>query len=108
MHLLYVVATYLVFAVLFPVLCLHRKTRHGLLQRLGFYRPGEVPQGGGPRIWLHGASAGDLLALSPMMGLLREHFPDCRILCSTITNTGHLMARERLASSIDGVVYAPY
>jgi hypothetical protein len=50
----------------------------------------------------------NLLALSPMFGPLRERFPGCRILLSTTTNTGYLMARDRLAKQIDGVVYAPY
>lgn len=108
MRLLYVLASYVLFAVLFPVLSVYRKTRHGLGQRLGFYAPGTVPEGSGPLLWLHGASAGDLLALSPMFGPLRERFPGCRILLSTTTNTGYLMARDRLAKQIDGVVYAPY
>ncbi len=108
MRLLYVLASYVLFAALFPVLSVYRKTRHGLLQRLGFYTPGTLPAGSGPMLWLHGASAGDLLALSPMFGHLRERFPGCRILLSTTTNTGYLMARDRLAKQIDGVVYAPY
>lgn len=108
MRLLYVLASYVLFAVLFPVLSVYRKTRHGLGQRLGFYAPGTLPEGSGPLLWLHGASAGDLLALSPMFGPLRERFPGCRILLSTTTNTGYLMARDRLAKQIDGVVYAPY
>jgi len=108
MRLLYVLASYVLFAVLFPVLSVYRKTRHGLRQRLGFYGPGTLPAGSGPMLWLHGASAGDLLALSPMFGPLRERFPGCRILLSTTTNTGYLMARDRLAKQIDGVVYAPY
>jgi 3-deoxy-D-manno-octulosonic-acid transferase len=108
MRLLYVFATYLVFAVLFPVLSLHRKTRHGLLQRLGFQLEGVVPRGPGPVLWLHGASAGDLLALSPMFGPLRERFPGCRIVLSTVTNSGYQMGRERLGKQVDAVVYAPY
>jgi 3-deoxy-D-manno-octulosonic-acid transferase len=108
MRLLYILASYALFAVLFPVLSVYRKTRHGLLQRLGFYAPGMLPSGAGTLLWLHGASAGDLLALSPMFGPLRERFPGCRILLSTTTNTGYLMAKERLAKQIDGVVYAPY
>lgn len=108
MRLLYVLASYVLFAALFPVLSVYRKTRHGLLQRLGFYAPGALPAGSGPMLWLHGASAGDLLALSPMFGPLRERFPGCRILLSTTTNTGYLMAKDRLAKQIDGVVYAPY
>lgn len=108
MRLLYVLASYALFAALFPVLSVYRKTRHGLLQRLGFYAPGTLPTGSGLMLWLHGASAGDLLALSPMFGPLRERFPGCRILLSTTTNSGYLMARDRLAKQIDGVVYAPY
>lgn len=108
MHLVYVLASYVLFVCLFPVLALHRKTRHGLLQRLGFYPKGTLPQGPGPLIWLHGASAGDLLALSPMLPLLRSRVPGCRILLSTTTNSGYMMARERLAKQIDAAIYAPY
>jgi 3-deoxy-D-manno-octulosonic-acid transferase len=108
MRLLYVLASDVLFAVLFPVLSVYRKTRGGLMQRFGIYAPGTLPSGAGPMLWLHGASAGDLLALSPMFGLLRERFPGCRILLSTTTNSGYLMARERLAKQIDGVVYAPW
>jgi 3-deoxy-D-manno-octulosonic-acid transferase len=108
MRLLYVLATWLAFAVLFPVLALMKKTRDGVGQRLGFYPPGLVPPGPGPRLWLHGASAGDLLALAPMIDRLRARFPGAKVIVSTITNTGHLMARERLANKIDAVVYAPW
>ncbi len=107
-RLLYVLLSYVVFALALPVLCLHRKTRDGLRQRMGFYLPGDLPVDGAPRIWLHGASAGDLLALSPMIDRLRARFPDARIILSTITNTGYLMAKERLARKIDTVIYAPW
>jgi 3-deoxy-D-manno-octulosonic-acid transferase len=105
---LYVLVSYVLFALLLPVLCVHRKTRNGLLQRLGFYPEGAIPMAGGPRVWLHGASAGDLLALSPMIGQLRRRFPGCRVILSTTTNTGYMMASERLAGQIDAVVYAPW
>ena len=108
MRAIYVLLSYVVFALALPVLCLHRKTRDGLRQRLGFFRPGDLPSGGAPRIWLHGASAGDLLALAPMIDRLRVRFPGARIILSTITNTGYLMARERLAGRIDAVIYAPW
>ncbi len=108
MRLLYIVVSYLLFWVLFPLLSFHRKTRDGLAQRLGFYAPGLFPQDGRPRIWLHGASAGDLLALSPMIDRVRERYPGARIILSTMTNTGHMMARERLAKKIDAIVYSPY
>ncbi len=108
MRLLYVIASWLAFWLVVPVLSVFQKTRGGLKQRLGFYSPGLLPSGPGPRIWLHGASAGDLLALSPMLARLRARFPQAKIILSTITNTGYLMARERLAKQIDAVVYAPW
>ena len=98
MRFLYVLASYLLFWVLFPVLSFHRKTRDGLAQRLGFYAPGLLPADGRPRIWLHGASAGDLLALSPMIDRLRERYPKARIVLSTTTNTGQGTNSGRIAS----------
>jgi 3-deoxy-D-manno-octulosonic-acid transferase len=91
-----------------PVLLLARKTRRGLLERFGFYRSEAVPRGGWPRVWLHGASAGDLQALSPMIGRFRERFPDARIFLTTMTDTGRAMAEQRLSAQVDGVLYAPW
>jgi 3-deoxy-D-manno-octulosonic-acid transferase len=108
MRVLYVLATWVLFPLMWPVLSLLKKTRDGFWQRLGYYPPGLVPEGGHPRLWLHGASAGDLLSLSPMIERLRRRFPQARILLSTITDTGHLMATQRLGGSIDAVVYAPW
>lgn len=108
MRLLYVIATWLVFPALFPVLALMKKTRDGFWQRFGFYPRGLLPGPGSPRIWLHGASAGDLLALSPMIDRLRARFPEAKVIVSTMTNTGHLMAIERLKRNIDAVIYAPW
>lgn len=108
MHALYVVASWALFALLLPLLALHRKTRHGFWQRLGFYPKGAIPDRAGPRLWLHGASAGDLLSLSPMIPELRARIPGCVVLCTTTTNTGYLMANGRLKGQFDGVFYAPW
>src|SRR5215472_709576 len=107
MRILYIAASYVLFVVALPLLLLHRKTRSGLRQRVGFY-PARLPGKGGLRFWLHGASAGDLLALSPMIRLLRTRFPKCQVILSTITNTGYMMESERLITQIDAVLYAPY
>lgn len=107
MRALYWIASYLVFWALLPGLLLSRKTRGGFLQRLGLYPRGALPVSGGRRVWFHGASAGDLLALSPMARLLRERFPDAKLVFSTITNTGYLMGHERLRGDVDAIVYAP-
>jgi 3-deoxy-D-manno-octulosonic-acid transferase len=105
---LYVVLSTLAFLLLSPVLLLARKTRHGFLERFGVHHPGTLAEGGWPRVWLHGASAGDLQALAPMIGRFRERFPEVRILLSTITDTGRAMAEQRLRDQVDGLVYAPW
>jgi 3-deoxy-D-manno-octulosonic-acid transferase len=104
----YVLLSSLAFVLLSPLLLLARKTRGGFRQRFGFYRPTEVPTGGWPRVWLHGASAGDLQALAPMIGRFRERFPDARIFLTTITDTGRAMATQRLLSQVDAVLFAPW
>lgn len=108
MRALYVIATWLVFGALFPVLALMKKTRDGFWQRFGFYPEGLLPPPGAPRIWLHGASAGDLLALEPMIVRLRARFPGAKVIVSTMTNTGHLIAQQKLQKVIDAAIYAPW
>jgi 3-deoxy-D-manno-octulosonic-acid transferase len=93
--------------VTLPVLLTHRKLRHGIPFRLGLYRRGFDRGRGSPRIWLHGASAGDLLSLQPMMRELKRRLPGSCIIVTTITNSGLEMARKKLAEA-DVVVYAPY
>ncbi len=105
---LYVLLSTLLFLLLAPVLLVARKTRAGLLERFGFYRPESLLAGGWPRVWLHGASAGDLQALAPMIGRFRERFPDARIVLTTMTDTGRAMAEQRLRSQVDAVLYAPW
>ena len=90
-----------------PVLLTHHKLRHGVPFRLGLYRRGFDRGRGSPRIWLHGASAGDLLSLQPMMRELKRRLPGSCIIVTTMTNSGLEMARKKLAEA-DVVVYAPY
>jgi 3-deoxy-D-manno-octulosonic-acid transferase len=106
-HLLYAIVSYLLVAALLPVLLVHPKLRHGIRERLGLYRRSEDMGRGAPRIWLHGASAGDLLSLQPMMKELKARAPGCCIVVTTITNSGLDMARAKLREA-DVVLYAPY
>jgi 3-deoxy-D-manno-octulosonic-acid transferase len=106
-HLLYAIASYLLFLLTLPVLLTHPKLRHGIPFRLGLYRRSFARGHGSPRILLHGASAGDLLSLQPMMKELKARLPGCCIIVSTITNSGLAMARKKLAEA-DVIVYAPY
>ena len=107
MHILYALASYVLFLALLPVLLFHPKIRHGIPFRLGFYRRSFSTGQGTPRIWLHGASSGDLLSLQPMMKELKRRLPGCCIVVTTITNSGLAMARKKLVEA-DVVLYAPY
>lgn len=106
MPLLYALISYVAFALLWPFLLIHRKTRPGQLQRLGFY-PRRQPPAGRPRIWLHGASAGDLLALKPMVAELKRRLPGCSITMSALTNSGFQIASERIPEA-DEAIYVPW
>lgn len=108
MHVLYALASYVAFAALLPVLLFHPKLRRGIRQRLGLYESPPPPAPPGVRrVWFHGASAGDLLSLQPIMKELRARLPDCSIVVTTITNSGIEMAKLRLKDA-DLVLYAPY
>jgi 3-deoxy-D-manno-octulosonic-acid transferase len=107
MPLLYSVAIVIVVALLFPFLALYSKTRSGTARRFGFYAKGAFAKLGRPRFWLHGASAGDLLSLSPMVRELKARFPGCGVVMSTLTNSGYLMGKERI-KDVDAITFAPW
>jgi 3-deoxy-D-manno-octulosonic-acid transferase len=88
----------------------HPKLRRGLGPRLGLYPKDSFPiqPGKGPRIWLHGASAGDLLALLPIMLELRKRAPEASLIVSTMTNSGFAILEDRIRPHVDGITYVPY
>lgn len=107
MPLVYSIAITLLFLVLFPVLLVHPKVRSGLRLRLGLYPPDFLADASGPRIWLHGASAGDLLALLPIYRELRRRRPDATFIVSTMTNSGEAIARTRFADAA-AITFIPW
>ncbi len=100
---------YLVFWLLLPFLLLHPRVRQGIRSRLGLYGglPALPP---GPRVWLHGASAGDVLGLVPIVRELKALRPDARVIVSAITDSGASMARQRLVPQglAELVTFLPY
>jgi len=66
----------------------------GLEARLGRLAPGErATASAAPAIWIHAASVGELLAVRPLIGQLRERFPERLYVVSTLTETGLALAR---------------
>jgi 3-deoxy-D-manno-octulosonic-acid transferase len=87
-----------------------QKYRHGLMERLG-----RVParlgcwargaEGEKPAIWLHAVSVGEVLAVSRLVEELDRAFPGHRLMISTTTQTGQLLAHERFG--VGRVFYCP-
>lgn len=100
---------YLLFWLLSPFLLLHPRVRQGIRLRLGLYDGVAMPPPG-PRVWLHGASAGDVLGLVPIVRELKALRPEVRVIISSITDSGASMARQRLVAHglADVVTFLPY
>ncbi|MCF8146242.1 MAG: 3-deoxy-D-manno-octulosonic acid transferase [Deltaproteobacteria bacterium] len=79
----------------------HFKERLGLLSRQAHPGPG-----GGPTIWIHAVSLGEVTVAESIIGALREIMPECAIIISTTTEHGRALAEERFKIDIP-VVYAP-
>lgn len=71
------------------------KYREGLSERLGFVPGRLLGNQGGPVVWVHAVSVGELLAAARMIEELKKRLPDRRIVVSTTTRTGQALARQR-------------
>ncbi|MCI5066168.1 hypothetical protein MRY87_10625 [bacterium] len=74
------------FVLLFPALfCLwlHPRGRRRLRERLGGW---DLPEAS--YLWVHGASAGELKGLLPVIPALRERYPGSKILLTSLSVTG--------------------
>ena len=83
-----------------------KKYRAGLRQRLTLYTSEEKEQiGAGLTIWVHTVSVGELLAARPFLQGLKNDFPHCQTLVTTVTETGQTLARE--CPDVDRTLYLP-
>lgn len=83
------------------------KYRAGLAQRLGRY-PAEIREElrGKRCVWVHAVSVGEVLAAAPLVKALAAALPDRRVVLSTVTLTGHRVAKEKTAGAAT-VIYFP-
>jgi len=85
---------------------IHRFFKH-FPERLGFLPAKAVkPLSAGPRIWIHGASLGEVRVAAAIVKSLREKLPGCTIIVSTVTQHGRNLATDTFGKEIP-VVYAP-
>ena len=76
-------------------------------ERLGFLPENAVKSlSGSPRIWIHGASLGEIRVAASIIKSLRAKLPGCTIIVSTVTEHGRNLALEVFEKEIP-VVYAP-
>jgi 3-deoxy-D-manno-octulosonic-acid transferase len=69
-----------------------RAYRRSMRERLGFV---PVRKGTEEAIWIHGVSVGEIKAAANFIHLLRRRRPDLRIVVSSTTPNGHLVARQQ-------------
>ncbi|MBA3915066.1 MAG: 3-deoxy-D-manno-octulosonic acid transferase [Acidobacteriales bacterium] len=106
MYLLYTFALTLLLILTWPIwlgmMIWRGKYRDGIGQRLGLRRV-SVAKGGS--IWVHAVSVGEVLAISGLVGRLRERYPELPVFVSTTTRAGNKLARERFGG--ERVFYFP-
>jgi 3-deoxy-D-manno-octulosonic-acid transferase len=73
-------------------------------ERFGFYR---MPPPSQPILWIHAVSVGETRATAPLVSLLRQHYPQHRILVTHTTPTGRA-AGEQLYGDDLLRCYLPY
>jgi len=59
-----------------------------------------------PVIWIHAVSLGEVVAVTPLVMDLHRRHPECRLVVSTVTETGREAVEQRLAGVADHC-YAP-
>ena len=77
-----------------------------LADRMG-RMPDHTPPAGGPSIWIHAVSVGEVLAARVLVPPLKARFPGHRLFVSTTTLTGNAVARDTVRGA-DGVFFAPF
>ena len=66
-----------------------------------------LARGGGPRVWLHAVSAGEMAAVRPVLDALRASLPDGHFAISTVTPAGMAVGR-RGCQGADAFFYLPF
>ncbi|MBI1820800.1 MAG: 3-deoxy-D-manno-octulosonic acid transferase [Nitrospirae bacterium] len=85
-----------------------RKYSVGWSQRVGFLSSEMINSLKNRSVlWVHAVSVGEVHAAIPMIRLLKERFPDKKLIFSTVTVTGHKTVAAKI-KGIDGLFYFPF
>jgi len=108
---IYQLIGWLTFVLVGPVLLLYSlctgRYRKGLGQRLGFLGNGWEARSPAPRIWLHGASVGEVLLARLLIRELETVLPEAEFVLSTMTEQGMEVAMKQPCGNVR-CIYAPF
>ncbi len=77
----------------------HGKYRSGWSERLGSVPKRLRRHEGAPTIWIHAVSVGEVLAVTQLVGELKQQLRDYRIVVSTTTDTGQKLAQQKFGEA---------
>jgi len=100
---------FILFAIIYiPIFLFKGRKREGVGLRLGIY-PDALKRSLSAKknIWVHAVSVGEVLASSPILEKLRDRYPEHRLVITTVTETGNLVAKK-VANSDDIVLFLPF
>ena len=100
---------FIIFAFFYlPIFLFKGKRRQGIGLRFGAYSKQLVKSLGGKKnIWIHAVSVGEVMAVLPLIKLIRERHPDYRIVITTVTETGN-SAAKRIKRDDEIVLFLPF
>ncbi len=77
-----------------PLFYFNKRGRERLSERFGSWDMRNGPEASEKIVWLHGASAGEVKGLMPLVPYFRKHFPESRILLTVTSTTGLTQVKE--------------
>lgn len=105
LYVIYNLVLLLAFPIIIVLLLTKKRCQRGVLSRLGAV-PEQLEMLRPPVIWIHAASLGEVTAIVPLLRQMKERYPHCSLLVSTVTETG----REQVMMQLEGIAshcYAP-
>ncbi|MEW6614226.1 MAG: 3-deoxy-D-manno-octulosonic acid transferase [Thermodesulfobacteriota bacterium] len=83
------------------------KYRRSVLQKLGFL-PKKLTENlaGKNPIWLHAVSVGEVLSSISIIRMIRDRYPNHKIILSTVTEAGNYTANSRIIEA-ESIIYFP-
>ena len=105
MYILYNIILWITALILAPYFLLKiiftGKYRNSVLQKFGG-RQTKILENiqGGPRVWIHAVSVGEVTAAAPIVASLKKKRPEVKIIFSTWTETGQEMAKKFIKDDV--------